>query len=109
MARKRLGVKYPGMYSEDHPEFNCIQRAHQNTLENLPIFIATLLLGGLRHPRYAAIFGGIWFVGRVVYTVGYGTGQPDKRRPGFIMSMMGGSMPLVALAISTGAGMLGWW
>ncbi|KAF5328783.1 hypothetical protein D9619_011540 [Psilocybe cf. subviscida] len=42
--RKRAGIKYPPMYTEqaqveasmDAWKFNCAQRAHQNTLEHIP-------------------------------------------------------------------------
>ncbi len=81
----------------------------QNTLELLPFFLPNLLLAGLRHPCYAGIFGAVFIVGRVVYSLGYYTGDPSKRVPGALMSMMGALLPLTALTVSTAAGILGWW
>lgn len=83
----RYGIKYPDLYAT--PEnckdekarnaFNCVQRAHQNSLENLPSFYALLTLAGLRHPVTAAVCGAVVLVGRIVYFNAYSTGQPDKR------------------------------
>ena len=44
-----------------------LQRAHQNTLENIPHFLAILLLSGLYFPKYAAgklsvHFASVWTV-----------------------------------------------
>ena len=80
-ARKQYGVKYPAMYSDSNL-FNCIQRAHQNTLEQLPVFFISLLLVGIVYPRYAAICGAIFVTSRFSYAWGYYTGNPEKRLNG---------------------------
>ncbi|KAJ7093956.1 hypothetical protein B0H15DRAFT_947285 [Mycena belliarum] len=86
-ARKRSGVAYPRAYAEKaemeaNPAavlFNCAQRAHQNTLENLPIVYVMTLITALQRPMLAASVLGVWVAGRVAYTVGYVTGDAKKR------------------------------
>ena len=107
--RKKLGIKYPIMYSDKYPIFNCYQRAHQNTLEFVPYFYPSLLTAGLRHPIGAAIAGGIFLLGRVIYAVGYSSGDPEKRIPGALISEILGLLPLMGMSVSFGAGLLGWW
>ncbi|QRV72883.1 glutathione S-transferase, microsomal [Ceratobasidium sp. AG-Ba] len=96
-GRKKAGVKYPQMYAEREqmekdPEavrYNCAQRAHQNTLEWLPHVLFFLPFLGLRHPIAAASLGAGWNVGRILYTLGYTTGDPAKRntRGGILASI----------------------
>jgi len=93
-ARKAAGVKYPQMYAEKAEAeasaaarvFNCTQRAHQNTLESLPNILFSTAFLGLFYPRVASVACTIWTVGRVMYTTGYSTGEPNNRRFGFAVS-----------------------
>lgn len=39
----------------------------------------SILVVGLKRPYVAAGLGGAWFLGRVLYTIGYSTGEPKKR------------------------------
>jgi len=84
-ARKEFNVKYPLMYSPENGgdnKFNCIQRAHQNTLEGYPVFLSLLLLGGLQYPRISAGAGAVYLLGRVAYAKGYSSGGADGRLNG---------------------------
>ncbi|EFJ11324.1 hypothetical protein SELMODRAFT_447093 [Selaginella moellendorffii] len=80
IQRRKVGLKYPQMYEDaEKSVFNCYQRAHQNTLESYPAFLALLLVSGLGYPITASVFGMVWVIGRVVYSLGYYTGDPNNR------------------------------
>lgn len=85
-ARKRCNVDYPALYAPDsNPQakaFNCVQRGHQNTLENYPQFLLMLGLGSIQYPLISSVGGAIWLLGRIVYFQGYSSGQPEKRQYG---------------------------
>ncbi|KAN0100449.1 hypothetical protein V8E55_000433 [Tylopilus felleus] len=93
-ARLRAHIKYPQLYAEqaqvnENPaanQFNCTQRAHQNTLEAVPIVVISTLVFGLKCPHAAAIMCGSFAVGRILYTLGYKTGNPANRIPGAAIS-----------------------
>ncbi|KAI0800702.1 membrane-associated proteins in eicosanoid and glutathione metabolism [Fomes fomentarius] len=86
-ARKQAKVDYPQVYAEKAEAasnknayiFNCTQRAHQNTLEVLPVVIGSTLISGVTLPKTAAAICGTWVFFRVLYTIGYSTGDPKKR------------------------------
>ncbi|GAA94141.1 uncharacterized protein L969DRAFT_45914 [Mixia osmundae IAM 14324] len=89
-ARKASGIKYPQTFVSDEqlqssPEarkFACANRAHLNTLEQAPMLTYALLVAGLAAPRVASAFGLISLAGRVVYTLGYLSGDPKLRLRG---------------------------
>ena len=105
--RMKLKVFHPVLYSDKHPLFNCYQRAHQNTLENLPFLLVTLPLAGLRHPLIAAAFGALWIVARFTYSLAYYTGDPQKRMPSVIVSYLA-QFALILCTISTGGQVADW-
>lgn len=98
-ARKQYNVPYPQLYADasnkDGQAFNCIQRGQQNSFENLPTFLAQLLLVGLRFPVSAAVAGVVYLIGRVLYFQGYCTADPESRKRGNIMHI--GSVALLVM------------
>jgi len=111
--RKRAGIKYPQMYADnadaearpDANRFNCAQRAHQNTLENIPMVWATTLIVGLKMPILAASLCGLWSLSRVSYTLGYVSGDPQKR----ITPLYGiGSLGVLGLTLTATAQSVCW-
>ena len=65
------GVEYPKLYAEGTDaasvKFNCTQRAHQNTLENLPVFLIMQILLAQAHPMLASSLGVAWAVGEELF------------------------------------------
>jgi len=65
--------------------FNCAQRAHGNYLENVPLVLPAMLVGGLKYPLATSALSVVWMVGRIVYAVGYtakGRNDGKGRLPG---------------------------
>jgi glutathione S-transferase len=88
--------------NEDHrTKFNCIQRGHQNSLENQPIFLALLATAGVFHPLTAGIAGFSYLLGRILYFTGYSTGKPDGRYIGALPTY-GGLFTLLGVVIKVG-------
>lgn len=60
-------------------------RAHSNTLEWLPIFLASMWLFAIYwSATWAAGLGAVWIIGRIIYFVGYRS-DANKRFPGFFI------------------------
>jgi len=97
MARDEFKIPYPQVYTSDNVAFNCVLRAHQNTMENYPQFLLMLMIGGLEMPYFCTMGGCIWILGRIMYAKGYYTGDPNKRARGNV-SVIGMVMLLAATA-----------
>ena len=85
--------------NEEAYAFNCVQRGHQNTVENAPFVLALLLVNWLTFPSYAAGCGAIWVAGRVLYMLGYSRGA-ETRMWGAIGYV--GLLGLLGLSIASG-------
>lgn len=78
-ARKQYEVKYPTLYENKYPsDFNCIQRAHQNSLEWNPAFLVFLFIAGLSTPITSTMAGFVYNIGRIYHALGYYQGNPHK-------------------------------
>jgi len=107
-ARKKYKVEYPALYADasikDHEKFNCVQRAHQNTLENFASVQILMIVNGLVFPEASAILGLIWVFARVAYGYGYANHGPSGRTFGAILSHAG-DFPLILMTFYSGARM----
>jgi uncharacterized MAPEG superfamily protein len=92
-ARGLYGVKAPAV--SGHEMFDRYFRVHQNTMELLVAFVPAIWLFGLYvSPRWGALIGLVYVVGRILYLLGY-VKDPAKREFGFGMSVL----PIVVLLV----------
>ena len=82
-THSKTGILAPTMTG--NPALERAIRAHSNTLEWLPIFLASMWLFAIYwSATWAAGFGSLWLIGRIIYFVGY-RADPNKRFPGFFI------------------------
>ena len=85
-ARGKYGVKAPATTGNEH--FERYHRVHQNTMEQLVMFLPSLFtFASLVSETWAAILGVVFIIGRAVYFNLY-IGNPDKRGPGVLISLL---------------------
>jgi glutathione S-transferase len=84
-ARTRYGVKAPAMTGD--PAFERICRIHQNTSEQLILFLPSLWMFAVHvSDLWAAGLGLVFIAGRVIYARSY-FGDPASRSPGFLLAL----------------------
>jgi glutathione S-transferase len=82
--RVRHNVRAPAVSVP--PEFERAFRVHQNTQEQLVLFLPALWLFVLLvSPNWGGVLGIVWIAGRIVYAISY-LRNPDARAPGFAIS-----------------------
>lgn len=87
MARMRHGIEAPA--TTGHPDFDRNFRIHQNTLEQLIVFLPALwIFGWYVHGLIAALLGLVFIAGRHLYRARY-LEDPEKRALGV---MIGGEI-----------------
>jgi uncharacterized MAPEG superfamily protein len=85
-ARGRHGIKAPA--TTGHPEFERWYRVHQNTVEQLVVFLPSLMFfGTFVDSKIGAAIGLVWIVGRVHYARSY-LRDPEKRGLGMVLTLL---------------------
>ena len=98
--RQRHGVKAPAMTG--HPEFERANRVHQNTVEQLVLFLPLLWLAlYVLGDAITGLAGAVWIVGRIVYASGYAR-DPAARQSGMAIT----TLPIAVLLLASLWGIL---
>ena len=99
-ARGKHGVEAPAVIG--HPDFERRFRVQQNTLEQLVIFIPSILIfSHYWSPLIAAAMGIVFVLGRLVYYRGY-VADPSKRSTGFLIGLLAQMVLLLGAIIGAG-------
>jgi len=86
VGRARQTYDVPAPAIAGHPVFDRYMRVHQNTMEQLVIFVPAMwLFATYVSAGVAAALGLLFVIGRVVYLRGY-VQDPSKRSVGFAIS-----------------------
>lgn len=100
VGRARVRYNVPAPATTGNATFECYFRVQMNTLEQLVIFVPSMVM--FAHywgPTIAAALGALFVIGRAIYFYGY-TRAPDQRHVGFLVS----ALPNLALLVGSVAG-----
>jgi glutathione S-transferase len=104
-ARGTYGVPAPAI--SGNPVFERYFRAHQNTLEQLVIFVPCMVIfARVVSAPIAAGLGLVFIVGRALYMHGY-VAEAGKRGPGFLIGALAQVVLLLGSVIGAGIKALG--
>ena len=95
VGRARSTYKVPAPATTGNEVFERYFRVQMNTLEQLVIFIPSILLfARYVHPLIAAALGLVFIIGRWLYFTGY-VKDPARRGPGFLIAVIPNSLLLL--------------
>ena len=98
-ARQRLGIEAPAVSGDD--EFDRYFRAHQNSLEQLIIFLpAVLVTAYLGYSITCVVCGVFYLLGRAIYFRNY-VKEPKKRTLGFVLSFFSSVILIMTSLVSS--------
>jgi glutathione S-transferase len=99
VGRARARYKIPAPATSGDPDFERTFRVHYNTLEMLVVFIPAIWLFGMYlNPRWGALIGAVFLIGRALYAAGY-IRAPEKREVGAMLSFASVSVLLIGALI----------
>jgi len=85
-ARGLHGIPAPAITG--NPDFERAFRAHQNTVEQVAMFLPSLWLAAIYgNEQVASYLGYAWIVGRLMYLYGY-MSEAGKRSLGFLINAL---------------------
>ena len=98
-ARQRLGIEAPAVSGDD--KFDRYFRAHQNSLEQLIIFLpAVLVTAYLGYSITCVVCGVFYLLGRAIYFRSY-VKEPKKRTLGFVLSFFSSVILIMTSLVSS--------
>jgi len=97
--RAKHGVKAPAMAGQT--DFDRMYRVHYNTMEQLVVILPAMwLFAHTVNPVWAAGFGVVYLIGRLIYRAAY-LKDPAGRSLGFTMSFLPSAVMMVWVLISS--------
>lgn len=99
VGRARLQYNVPAPATAGHPIFERYFRVHQNTMEQLIVFIPALILfADYVNVLIAIILGALFIIARAIYAAGY-IRDPEKRAAGATVSFIINAVLLIGSLI----------
>ncbi len=88
VGKARGTYNVPAPATTGDPMFERYARVHGNTMEQLVLFLPSMFMFAyIASPLYAAVAGVVFFIGRIMYYIGY-IADPASRGKGFLVGFI---------------------